>query len=177
MRVEDLKQQLLTRFDYSALSIFRAIDQFGHGKITKDNLRVWLWNFEESRGLTEKDVKAWIAKWDRDNDGALGFYDLVKALQTMTPYKRQKIDIAQPVFSKSESEKTELQTVDVHKPKAVKQNLRNRSNLSKQTTQADTLKTMTIDHQDGTDGETHFEGVILNYPYSFDQDHNSEVVF
>ena len=32
-RVETKKQQLISQFDYSVLSIFRIIDKFAHGKI------------------------------------------------------------------------------------------------------------------------------------------------
>ena len=45
-KVEHLKQDLINQFDYSILSIFRAIDQFSHGKITSDNLRTFLLNFD-----------------------------------------------------------------------------------------------------------------------------------
>jgi len=45
-KVEHLKQDLINQFDYSILSIFRCIDQFAHGKITKDNLRTFLLNFD-----------------------------------------------------------------------------------------------------------------------------------
>jgi hypothetical protein len=48
-KVETLKQDLYSCFDYSILAIFRAIDQFGHGKITADNLRVFLKNFDCAR--------------------------------------------------------------------------------------------------------------------------------
>ena len=41
-RVELLKQQLVSKFDYSILSIFRMIDKYAHGKINADNLRVFL---------------------------------------------------------------------------------------------------------------------------------------
>jgi len=41
-RVELLKQQLVSRFDYSILSIFRLIDRYSHGKINADNLRIFL---------------------------------------------------------------------------------------------------------------------------------------
>ena len=47
-KVEDWKQDLLNSFDYSILAIYRAIDQFSHGKITKDNLRTFMYNFDES---------------------------------------------------------------------------------------------------------------------------------
>jgi len=45
-KVEYLKQDLINQFDYSILSIFRSIDQFSHGKITSDNLRTFLLNFD-----------------------------------------------------------------------------------------------------------------------------------
>ena len=41
-RVELLKQQLVSRFDYSILSIFRIIDKYSHGVVNSDNLRVFL---------------------------------------------------------------------------------------------------------------------------------------
>lgn len=57
--------------------------------MTPDNLRTYLLNFPEIAGrLTEQDRVAWIKRWDKDSDCGLAFFDLVKALQTMTPYKR-----------------------------------------------------------------------------------------
>ena len=85
-RVETKKQQLVSQFDYSVLSIFRAIDKFAHGKINSDNLRLFLRQFECSKELNESDIGAWIARYDQDVDGGLGFTDLINALQTLTNY-------------------------------------------------------------------------------------------
>lgn len=84
--MESLKQELYSQFDYSILSIFRAIDQFSHGKITADNLRVFLHGFECAAELADEDVTSWIRRFDLDADGGLTFGDLVNALQTMTNY-------------------------------------------------------------------------------------------
>ena len=79
-KVEHLKQDLINQFDYSILSIFRAIDQFSHGKITSDNLRTFLLNFDCAAQLQDEDVRNWIRRFDRDCDGGLLFADLVNAL-------------------------------------------------------------------------------------------------
>lgn len=84
--MELLKQQLVSRFDYSILSIFRMIDRYGHGKINQDNLRMFLRQHACASDLDEKDLVMWIRRYDTDVDGALKFIDLVTALQTMTNY-------------------------------------------------------------------------------------------
>lgn len=95
-KVEHLKQELINQFDYSILSIFRAIDQFSHGKVTSDNLRTFLLNFDFAAKLEGEDIKNWIRRYDRDCDGGLMFSDLVNALQTMTNYKRRdQINLSQ----------------------------------------------------------------------------------
>ena len=93
-RVETKKQQLVSQFDYSVLSIFRAIDKFAHGKINSDNLRLFLRQFECSKELNEADIAAWIARYDQDVDGGLGFTDLIIALQTLTNYQPKMVQKA-----------------------------------------------------------------------------------
>ncbi len=68
------------------MSIFRTIDKYAHGKINSDNLRLFLRQFECSKELNENDISNWIARYDQDVDGGLGFTDLINALQTMTNY-------------------------------------------------------------------------------------------
>ena len=41
-KVENMKQQLVSQFDYSIMEIFRTIDRFSQGMITSDNMRVFL---------------------------------------------------------------------------------------------------------------------------------------
>ena len=41
-RVELMKQQLISQHDYSVLAIFRIIDQYAHGKVNIDNLRIYM---------------------------------------------------------------------------------------------------------------------------------------
>ena len=93
-RVEVMKQQLVSQFDYSVLSIFRAIDKYAHGKVNADNLRLFLRRFECSKTLDESDIRAWISRYDRDVDGGLDFVDLVNALQTMTNYQPKVVQRA-----------------------------------------------------------------------------------
>ena len=93
-RVELMKQQLVSQFDYSVLSIFRAIDRYAHGKVNADNLRLFLRGFECSKALDESDISTWIARFDRDVDGGLDFVDLVNALQTMTNYQPKVVQRA-----------------------------------------------------------------------------------
>ena len=79
-RVELLKQQLVSKFDYSILSIFRMIDQYAHGKINSDNLRVFLSSFDCAAELEHSDIVNWIRRFDKDVDGGLKFVDLINAL-------------------------------------------------------------------------------------------------
>lgn len=85
-KTEPLKQELVSQFDYSILAIFRAIDQFSNGKVTQDNLRTFLLNFDCASDLDDGDLENWILRFDTDNDKALSFADLVGALQIMTNY-------------------------------------------------------------------------------------------
>ena len=85
-KVELLKQQLVSRFDYSILSIFRLIDKYSHGKINSDNLRVFLGKHMCAQDLDHTDISNWIRRFDKDVDGELKFVDLVNAMQTMTNY-------------------------------------------------------------------------------------------
>lgn len=79
-RAEVIKHRLLAQHDYSILSIFRAIDQYSHGKVTSDNLRVFLSKFNCCADLTDSDLQAWIMRNDKDVDGGLNFNELVGAL-------------------------------------------------------------------------------------------------
>lgn len=88
-KTEGLKQELINCFDYSILAIFRAIDQFSHGKITRDNLRTFLLNFDIAADVEDADIESWIRRFDSDNDGGLRFTDLVSAMQIMTNYQRK----------------------------------------------------------------------------------------
>jgi Ca2+-binding EF-hand superfamily protein len=88
-KTEALKQDLINQFDYSILAIFRAIDQFSHGKITRDNLRTFLLNFEYASSLDDYDIECWIRRFDSDNDSGLTFTDLVSSMEIMTNYKRR----------------------------------------------------------------------------------------
>ena len=96
-RVELLKQQLVSRFDYSILAIFRLIDKYGHGKINADNLRVFLGHHECASEVTHEDIVAWIRRYDKDVDGGLKFVDLVNALQTMTNYHPRNVQKANDI--------------------------------------------------------------------------------
>jgi len=87
-RVEVLKQELLNQFDYSILSIFRAIDQFSHGTINRDNLRTFLLNFNCASEVQQADIENWIRRYDKGCDRGLKFSDLITALETQTPYIR-----------------------------------------------------------------------------------------
>ena len=101
-RVETKKQQLISQFDYSILSIFRTIDKYAHGKINSDNLRLFLRQFECSKELNENDISNWIARYDQDVDGGLGFTDLINALQTMTNYQPKTVQRANGTLQQEE---------------------------------------------------------------------------
>ena len=62
------------------LEIFRHIDQYAHGKVNMDNLRLFLANFECAQDLDERDLSNWIRRYDTDVDGGLSFIDLVNSL-------------------------------------------------------------------------------------------------
>lgn len=60
--------------------IFRAIDQYAHGKINSDNLRVFFRNFDFGINIEEEDLGNWIRKYDRDVDSQLDYSDFVTSL-------------------------------------------------------------------------------------------------
>jgi Ca2+-binding EF-hand superfamily protein len=66
--------------DFSLLEIFRHIDQFAHGNINSDNLRVFFKGFDFAADLEETDVQNWIRRYDRDVDGKLDYSDFVTSL-------------------------------------------------------------------------------------------------
>ena len=81
--VEVFKQELMSYEDFSMLEIFRHIDQFAHGSVNADNLRVFLKGFDFAADLEEEDIHNWIRRYDRDVDMKQDFSDFVKA---MAPY-------------------------------------------------------------------------------------------
>lgn len=103
-----LKQQLVSRFDYSILSIFRMIDKYGHGKLNADNLRIFLAKFECSSELEHSDITNWIKRFDRDVDGGLNFVDVVNALQTLTNYAPKRVDKANDISRLQNEQREEL---------------------------------------------------------------------
>ena len=66
--VEVIKQQLMSEQDFSMLEIFRHIDQFAHGNINCDNLRVFFRSWDFCADLEEADILNWIRRYDRDVD-------------------------------------------------------------------------------------------------------------
>ena len=93
-KVELLKQQLISQHDYSVLAIFRLIDQYSHGKVNLDNLRIFMQKFECAQDLDEVDLNNWIKRYDTDVDGGLKFVDVVNALQTQTNYQPKLVQKA-----------------------------------------------------------------------------------
>lgn len=192
-KVEHLKQDLINQFDYSILSIFRSIDQFSHGKITSDNLRTFLLNFECAANLQDEDIKNWIRRFDRDCDGGLLFADLVTALQTMTNYARRDLgNVSQQQLSKNltqddaqsqgamseihNNDRNRLLAQSVHRQaKSEKGSIIgiSKGNMSKTTGFTTAIGDP---HTIGNFSDTN-AGDILNYPYSYDQDRANEVIF
>ena len=110
-RVELLKQQLVSRFDYSILAIFRLIDKYSHGKINADNLRVFLSHHECAAEVEYTDIINWIRRFDKDVDGGLQFVDLVNALQTMTNYQPKNVQRANQTVKNEADAKEQYETM------------------------------------------------------------------
>lgn len=94
--VEPLKQGLMTYVDFSILEIFRHIDQFAHGKINADNLRVFFLGFPFCSDLDEEDIQNWIRRYDRDADMQLDYADFVTSLGPYCNFV-QKADLKKPL--------------------------------------------------------------------------------
>lgn len=86
---------MLSYNDYSSLEIFRAVDQFAHGNVNCDNLRVFFLNFPFCGDLEENDLKNWIRRYDRDADGKLDYADFVRSLAPYCNYS-QKAEMVAP---------------------------------------------------------------------------------
>ena len=84
--VEPLKQELMSFQDFSMLEVFRHIDQFAHGTINPDNLRVFFRSFEFCNDLDEEDILNWIRRYDRDVDMYLDYSDFVTSLGPYCQY-------------------------------------------------------------------------------------------
>ena len=82
--------------DFSMLEIFRHIDQFAHGNVNADNLRVFLKNFDFCADLQEEDICNWIRRYDRDVDMRLDFSDFVKAMGPFCNYNLKAKGVEEP---------------------------------------------------------------------------------
>ena len=71
------------------LEIFRHIDQFAHGNINTDNLRVFFKSWDFCADLEESDMKNWIRRYDRDVDGKLDYSDFVTSLGPYCQYRKR----------------------------------------------------------------------------------------
>ena len=88
-KVETLKQELMSFQDYSMLEIFRCIDQYAHGYINQDNLRVFLRGFDFCADIDEEDLLNYIRRYDRDVDKQLDYADFVRALGPYCQYNQR----------------------------------------------------------------------------------------
>ena len=77
-RLEELKRQLLARYDYSPLSAFRSIDRYNVGRIDTVNLRTFL----RANDVVphELDLLAIIRRIDTDGDACLDFNEFSEFL-------------------------------------------------------------------------------------------------
>lgn len=75
------------------MEIFRHIDQFAHGTINPDNLRVFFRNFEFCNDLEEEDILNWIRRYDKDCDLHLDFADFVTSLGPYCQYTQKAKDL------------------------------------------------------------------------------------
>ena len=80
--------------DFSMLEIFRHIDQYAHGNINADNLRIFFMGFEFCNDLDEEDLINWIRRYDRDVDARLDFADFVTGLAPFCQYTQKATDIS-----------------------------------------------------------------------------------
>ena len=71
------------------LEVFRHIDQFAHGTINPDNLRVFFRGFEFCNDLDEEDILNWIRRYDRDVDMHLDYSDFVTSLGPYCQYTQK----------------------------------------------------------------------------------------
>jgi hypothetical protein len=91
--VEPLKQELMSFQDFSMLEIFRHIDQYAHGSINADNLRVFFTGFSFCNDLDEEDILNWLRRYDRDVDAKLDFADFVTGLSPFCQYSQKATNL------------------------------------------------------------------------------------
>lgn len=101
--------------DYSMLEIFRHIDQFAHGHINPDNLRVFFRSFDFCSDLDEEDLLNWIRRYDRDVDQKLDYADFVTSLGPYCQYSQKAQNIMakfQPQQDEMDSQMDNYQKID-----------------------------------------------------------------
>jgi hypothetical protein len=112
-QVESMKQALMSMEDFSLLEIFRHIDQFAHGTINADNLRVFFRGFDFASDLEEEDIQNWIRRYDRDVDQRLDFADFVTSLGPFCNYNQKAQDLDEKKETTIvEDEQMEAESID-----------------------------------------------------------------
>lgn len=81
-RIEELKRQLQSRYDYSPLFAFRSIDRYNIGRIDTYNLNTFLKSNEI--GLSELELLAIIRRIDTDGDACLDFNEFSDFLKPLS---------------------------------------------------------------------------------------------
>jgi Ca2+-binding EF-hand superfamily protein len=79
--------------DFSMLEIFRHIDQYAHGTINADNLRVFFTGYSFCNDMDEEDILNWIRRYDRDVDSKLDFADMVTGLSPFCQYSQKATNL------------------------------------------------------------------------------------
>ena len=79
-RLEALRRELESRYDYTPLAAFRSVDRYNVGRIDALNLGSFL--RANSHNLSEIELLAIIRRVDTDGDACLGFNEYTDALRS-----------------------------------------------------------------------------------------------
>eukprot|EP00347_Sterkiella_histriomuscorum_P013526 403364375 len=91
--VETKKQELITQYDWSALEAFRIIDEYSHGNVNNDNLRVFLRQYDSFASVAEEDMTKLIRKYDKDSDKAWSFREFINAINPLSQFSLKAKDL------------------------------------------------------------------------------------
>lgn len=86
-RLEILKRELETRFDFTPLAAFRSIDRYNVGKIDSISLGTYL--RANSHHASEIELLAIIRRIDTDGDACLNFNEFAEFLRSGVPNNAQ----------------------------------------------------------------------------------------
>ena len=113
-RLDILKRELETRYDYSTLAAYRSIDKYNDGRIDTHNLG----SFLRSCGhyASERELLAIIRRMDTDGDARLSYAEFSDFVRSSYPPARASPADAQPRAESPDNRRSMLQSASYSSP-------------------------------------------------------------